>query len=289
MNVKSLLIAAAALLVLVLAYNSLFIVQETERAIMLRFGAVQQANLGPGLGWKLPIADDVKKFNGKVLTVDAPVERYFTLEQKPVMVDSFAKWRIGDVERYYTSTGGDESRARNLLQERVNEGLRNQISRRDMHEVISGERDQLMAELTTTLNEVMTREMGVRVIDVRVKRIDLPADVEASVFQRMNSAREIEAKQYRASGEEKAIGIRADADRQVTVITAEAYREAEEIRGAGDAQAASTYAEAFNKDAEFYAFYRRVTAYAKVFDGKDDQLVLDPNSDFFKYLKTSER
>ena len=146
-----------------------------------------------------------------------------------------------------------------------------------------------MAELTTTLNEVMTREMGVRVIDVRVKRIDLPADVEASVFQRMNSAREIEAKQYRASGEEKAIGIRADADRQVTVITAEAYREAEEIRGAGDAQAASTYAEAFNKDAEFYAFYRRVTAYAKVFDGKDDQLVLDPNSDFFKYLKTSER
>lgn len=289
MNVKSLLIAAAALLVLVLAYNSLFIVQETERAIMLRFGAVQQANLGPGLGLKLPIADDVKKFNGKVLTVDAPVERYFTLEQKPVMVDSFAKWRIGDVERYYTSTGGDESRARNLLQERVNEGLRNQISRRDMHEVISGERDQLMAELTTTLNEVMTREMGVRVIDVRVKRIDLPADVEASVFQRMNSAREIEAKQYRASGEEKAIGIRADADRQVTVITAEAYREAEEIRGAGDAQAASTYAEAFNKDAEFYAFYRRVTAYAKVFDGKDDQLVLDPNSDFFKYLKTSER
>ena len=289
MNVKSLVIAATTLLLLVLAYNSLFIVRETERAIMLRFGAVQHADLAPGLDWKLPVADEVKKFNGKVLTVDAPVERYFTLEQKPVMVDSFAKWRIGDVERYYTSTGGDASRARDLLQERVNEGLRNQISRRDMHEVISGERDQLMAELTTTLNEVMTREMGVRVIDVRVKRIDLPADVEASVFERMNSAREIEAKQYRASGEEKAIGIRADADRQVTVINAEAYREAEEIRGAGDAQAAATYAAAFNKDAEFYAFYRRVTAYAKVFDGKDDQLVLDPNSDFFKYLKTPER
>ena len=289
MSVKSLLISAGALLVLVVAYNSLFVVHETERAILLRFGAVHEADLASGLDWKLPVADEVKKFNGKVLTVDAPVERYFTLEQKPVMVDSFAKWRIGDVERYYTSTGGDASRARNLLQERVNEGLRNQISRRDMHEVISGERDQLMAELTTTLNEVMTREMGVRVIDVRVKRIDLPADVEASVFQRMNSAREIEAKQYRASGEEKAIGIRADADRQVTVINAEAYRKAEEIRGAGDAQAAATYAAAFNKDAEFYAFYRRVTAYAKVFDGKDDQLVLDPNSDFFKYLKTPER
>lgn len=289
MNLKSLLISAAALLVLVIAYNSLFVVHETERAILLRFGAVHKADLASGLDWKLPVADEVKKFNGKVLTVDAPVERYFTLEQKPVMVDSFAKWRIGDVERYYTSTGGDASRARNLLQERVNEGLRNQISRRDMHEVISGERDQLMAELTTTLNEVMTREMGVRVIDVRVKRIDLPADVEASVFERMNSAREIEAKQYRASGEEKAIGIRADADRQVTVIIAEAYREAEEIRGAGDAQAANTYAAAFNKDPEFYAFYRRVTAYANVFNGKEDQLVLDPNSDFFKYLKSSER
>ena len=288
MSVKSLLISAGALLALVVAYNSLFVVHETERAILLRFGAVHKADLASGLDWKLPVADEVKKFNGKVLTVDAPVERYFTLEQKPVMVDSFAKWRIGDVERYYTSTGGDASRARNLLQERVNEGLRNQISRRDMHEVISGERDQLMAELTTTLNEVMTREMGVRVIDVRVKRIDLPADVEASVFERMNSAREIEAKQYRASGEEKAIGIRADADRQVTVIIAEAYREAEEIRGAGDAQAANTYAAAFNKDPEFYAFYRRVTAYANVFNGKEDQLVLDPNSDFFKYLKSSE-
>ena len=285
MNLKSLIAAVGALVVIFLAYNSLYIVHETQRAILLRFGAVQQSDLPPGLDWKLPVADEVKKFNGKVLTVDAPVERYFTLEQKPVMVDSFAKWRIDDVERYYTSTSGDESRARNLLQERVNEGLRNQISRRDMHEVISGERDQLMAELTTSLNEVMTREMGVRVVDVRVKRIDLPADVEASVFQRMNSAREIEAKQYRASGNEKAIGIQADADRQVTVIIADSYRRAEEIRGSGDAQAANIYADAFNKDPEFYAFYRRVTAYAKVFSGKEDQLVLDPNSDFFKYLK----
>ena len=289
MNLKSLLAAIAAFVVVFLAYNSLFIVHETQRAILLRFGAVQHADLAPGLGWKLPIADEVKKFNGKVLTVDAPVERYFTLEQKPVMVDSFAKWRISDVERYYTSTGGDERRAHNLLQERVNEGLRNQISRRDMYEVVSGERDQFMAELTTSMNDVMTREMGVRVVDIRVKRIDLPADVEASVFQRMNSAREIEASQYRASGKEKAIGIRADADRQVTVINAEAYRQAEEIRGGGDAQAANIYANAFNKDAEFYAFYRRVTAYSKVFSGKEDQLVLDPNSDFFKYLKSGER
>ncbi len=286
MNLKSLLAAALVLVVVLVVWNAIYVVHETERAIRLRFGAVAEADLDPGLDWKLPVFDEVKKFNGRVLTVDAPVERYFTLEQKPVMVDSFAKWRIGDVERFYTSTGGNRQLADSLLQERVNEGLRNQISRRDMHEVISGERDLLMAELTTSLNQVMSEEMGVRVIDVRVKRIDLPEDVEASVFQRMNSAREIEAKQYRASGDEKAIGIRADADRQVTVINAQAYRTAEEIRGAGDANAAKTYAEAFNKDPEFYAFYRRVTAYSKVFSGKEDQFVLDPNSDFFRYLKS---
>ena len=289
MNLKSILILGALIILALLGWNAFYIVKETERAILLRFGEVVQADIEPGLGWKLPIADEVKKFNAKVLTVDAPVARYFTLEQKPVMVDSFAKWRIGDVSRYYTSTSGDERLARNLLQERVNEGLRDQISRRDMHEVVSGERDQLMAELTTSLNEVMIQEMGVRVIDVRVKRIDLPAEVEASVFERVNTARQIEAQQYRASGEEKAIGIRADADRQVIVLSAEAYRRAEEIRGAGDAQATKTYAEAFNKDKEFYAFYRRVTAYSNVFAAKDDLLVLDPESDFFRYLKSGDR
>ena len=289
MNLKTVLIAVGGLVFVLLLSNTLYIVHETQRAILLRFGAVTEFDLEPGLHWKIPFAEQVHRFDGRVLTVDAPEERYFTIDQKPLRVDSFAKWRVGDVARYYTSTSGDELIARRLLQERVNEGLRNQISRRDMHEVVSGERDQLMAELTTSLNDVMSREIGVEVIDVRVKRIDLPEDVEASVFQRMNSAREIEAKQYRASGEEKAIGIRADADRQVTVLEAEAYREAEEIRGTGDAAAAKTYAEAFNKDAEFYAFYRRVTAYPLVFSNKTDQFVLDPNSDFFRYLKSHER
>ena len=289
MNVKGTLIIGALVVALLLAWNSFYIVMETERAILLRFGEVVRADVEPGPHFKLPVADEVKKFNAKVLTVDAPVERYFTLEQKPLMVDSFAKWRIGNVSRYYTSTGGDERLARNLLQERVNEGLRNQISRRDMHEVVSGERDQLMSELTTNLNEVMTEEMGVRVIDIRVKRIDLPAEVEASVFERMNTARQIEAQQYRSSGEEKAIGIRADADRQVVVLKADAYRRAEEIRGTGDAQATKTYADAFNKDKEFYAFYNRVTAYSTVFANKDDLLVLHPESDFFRYLKSGGR
>ena len=289
MNLKTVLLAIGALVLVLLLSNTLFIVHETQRAVLLRFGAVTDFDIEPGLHWKFPLAEQVQRFDGRVLTVDAPVERYFTLEQKPLRVDSFAKWRIGDVARYYTSTSGDEQLAHTLLQERVNEGLRNQISRRDMHEVISGERDQLMAELTTSLNSVMTTEIGVEVIDVRVKRIDLPTDVEVSVFQRMNSAREIEAKQYRASGEEKAIGIKADADRQVTVINAEAYREAEEIRGTGDASAAEIYANAFNKDPEFYAFYRRVTAYPQVFSNKDDQFVLDPDSDFFRYLKSHNR
>ena len=284
MNLKSLLIAIGVLAVVLLVSNVLYVVHETERAILLRFGAVSKPDIASGLGIKWPIAEEVKKFDGRVLTVDARVETYYTLEQKPLRVDSFAKWRIGDVERFYTSTAGDEQRANELLQERVNEGLRNQISRRDMHEVISGERDQLMDELTTSLNEVMSAEMGVRVIDVRVKRIDLPTDVEDAVYERMNSAREIEAKQYRASGEEQSIGIKADADRQVTVINADAYRIAQELRGAGDAQAAKIYADAFNKDPEFYAFYRRVTAYANVFSQKNDQLVLDMNADFFKYL-----
>ena len=282
MNLKSLLIAIGTLVVLVLIWNMLFTVHETQRAILLRFGAVQQADLQPGLHWKLPIADEVKKFNGKVLTVDAPPERYFTSEQKPLMVDSFAKWRIGDVERYYTSTSGDETRARDLLKERVSEGLRNQISRRDMHEVISGERDQLMLELTTSLNEVMAREMGVRVIDVRVKRIDLPAEVEDAVYQRMNSAREIEAKQYRASGDEKAIGIRAGCG-------SAGYRHQGRSLPRGGrnprhrrCRIGADLRYAFNKDPEFYAFYRRVTAYSKVFSGKEDQLVLDPDSDLLQ-------
>ena len=289
MNLKTVMISVGGLVIILILSNAVFIVHEAQRAIQLRFGAVTRFDIEPGLHFKIPFAEEVKRFDGRVLTVDAPEERYFTLEQKPLRVDSFAKWRVGDVARYYTSTSGDEVRARTLLQERINEGLRNQISRRDMHEVISGERDQLMSELTTSLNDVLSREIGVEVIDVRVKRIDLPTDVENSVYQRMNSAREIEAKQYRASGEEKAIGIRADADRQSTVIQAEAYREAEEIRGFGDAAAANTYAVAFNKDAEFYAFYRRVTAYPNVFSNKNDQFVLDPNSDFFRYLKSSDR
>ncbi|MDE0008868.1 MAG: protease modulator HflC [Gammaproteobacteria bacterium] len=287
MNVK--LIVAVIVLVLgaVLVSNAVFTVHETERALLLRFGAVERADIAPGLHIKMPIAEDVRKFDGRVLTLDAPAARYYTLEKKPLVVDMFAKWKVGDVQRYYTASSGDETRARNLLQERVNEGLRNQISRRDMHEVISGERDQLMQELTRDLNEVMSREMGVNVVDVRVKKIDLPPEVSVAVYERMNSEREIEARQYRATGRELALGITADADRQVVVIGAEAYRQAEELRGEGDAKAAEIYAAAFNSDPEFYKFYRSTNAYANVFQDRRDTLVIDPKSDFFQYLEQS--
>ena len=288
MNLRNLILVVITLVALLLLGQSLFIVEQTERAVLLRFGAVATADVPPGLHFKLPIAEEVKKFDARVLTLDSRPETYYTLEKKPLIVDSFAKWRIVDVPNYYTASSGDENRANRVLQERVNEGLRNAISRRDMHEVISGERDQLMQELTADLNRVMKEAVGIEVIDVRVKRIDLPTEVSTSVYDRMNSEREIEARQYRAQGQELALGIRADAERQTVVIEAEAYREAEQIRGDGDARSAAIYADAFNKDPEFYEFTRSLNAYAKVFGDKSDMLVLDPNSEFFKYLKSGE-
>ena len=288
MNLRNFVLVVIGIVAVLLLLQSVYIVQETERAILLRFGAVSRADVPPGLHLKLPIAEEAKKFDARVLTLDSSPETYYTLEKKPLIVDSFAKWRIVDVENYYTASSGDENRANRVLQERVNEGLRNAMSRRDMHEVISGERDQLMQELTADLNRVMKEAVGVEVIDVRVKRIDLPTEVSTSVYDRMNSEREIEARQYRAQGQELALGIRADAERQTVVIEAEAYREAEQIRGDGDAMSASIYADAFNKDPEFYEFTRSINAYAKVFGDKSDMLVLDPNSEFFKYLKDDE-
>jgi membrane protease subunit HflC len=281
---RNIVLGVVGLLLLLLAMDGIFVVKETERAILLRFGAVTRADVPPGIHWKWPIAEEVKRTDARILTLDSRPERYFTLEKKPLIVDSFAKWRVEDAEKYYTASSFDETRANRLLAERVNQGLRDQISRRDMHEVISGERDLLMQELTQSLNETMLREFGVSVIDVRVKRIDLPPEVSSAVYERMNSERQIEARQHRANGRELALGVRADADRQSVVISAEAYREAEQTRGDGDAVAAARYAKAYNADPEFYNFYRSINAYTKVFGNKGDLLVLDPSSDFFKYL-----
>ena len=215
-------------------------------------------------------------------------ERFLTLEKKALVVDSYAKWRVSEVETYYTATGGDESRANGLLAQRINDGLRNQVAVRTLREVVSGERDQLMVDLTTQLNKVAHEQLGVKVVDVRVKKIDLPPAVSDSVFRRMNAEREKEARELRSQGRELAEGIRAAADREVTVIKAGAYRDAQSLRGEGDARAAAIYADAFNKDRDFFAFTRSLKAYEESFQSKGDLLLIEPDSEFFRYLKDSD-
>ena len=275
------------LLLGLLGMNSVFIVTEKERAVLLEFGRVVRDNIEPGLHFKLPVINEERKFDGRLLTSEAPSERFLTLEKKAVIVDSFAKFKVDDVQTYYTATSGDERRAEELLKERINNGLRNEISKRTLHEVVSGERDQLMQVLTKRINEVAQEELGVTVVDVRVKRIDLPPEVSTSVYNRMNTERDIEAREHRAKGQELAVGTRADADRQREVILAEAYSTAEEIRGEGDATAATVYASAFTKDKEFYEFYRSMSAYQRTFSSKGDILLIQPDSEFFKYLNNS--
>ena len=270
--------------ILLLVFNSLYVIRETERAVVLRFGRLIETNTAPGLHVKVPGIDEVRVFDARVLTLDSQPENFYTLEKKRLIVDSYAKWRIEDVETYYRATGGDESIARNRLAARTNDGLRNQFGKRRLNEVVSGQREQLMSELTRELNDAVQASLGIRVIDVRVKKIDLPDEVRQSVYDRMSAEREKLAREYRSRGKEEGEKIRADADRQVTIIEAEAYRDAELIRGEGDAKASATYADAFSKDPEFYAFTRSLRGYEEAFGGGGDVLVLDPKSDFFRYL-----
>jgi membrane protease subunit HflC len=285
---KNALAGIIIFLLFVAGSDALYIVKQTERAILLRFGQIVEADIPPGLHFKMPWVNTVRKFDGRVLTVTADAQRYLTLEQKALVVDSFAKWRIVDVEKYYTSSSGEESRTSNLLAQRINDGLRNKFGERDLQEVVSGQRDLLMEELTRELNLSTAEEYGIEVIDVRVKQIELPLDVRASVYERMTSERQREAQQLRSRGNELAIGIEADADRQEAVLLVEAYRDSETIRGEGDAQAAATYAGAYSKDEEFYAFTRSINSYQESFSNKGDILLVDPDSEYFKYLRASE-
>lgn len=287
MSNKSILVLAIIAVVLIALSKTLYIVKETERAVLLQFGRMIDADIKPGLHIKSPFINEVRKFDARILTVDAPPEEFLNAEKKAMVVDSFAKWRIIDVSKYYTSTNGEELRAARLIAQRVNEGLRNQFGKRTLHEVVSGERDLLMSELVDTLNSMIQDEMGVEIIDVRVKRIDLPDSVSGAVFDRMRTGREREAREHRSEGKERAEVIRADADRRRTVMAAEAYRDSEKIRGEGDAVASSTYANAYNKDPEFYSFVRSLAAYKSSFQNKGDILLVDPKGDFFKYLNSS--
>ena len=278
----------ASLALIILLANSLYIVTDKQTAILLRFGEIIDPKIESGLHFKIPILNTVRKFDSRVLTLDAIPQPYFTEEKKRLIVDAFVKWRISDNEQFYiTSSGGQLSALRTLLTQRVDEGLRNQFGKRTVQDVISGERDELMRVLTADLNKVANSELGVEVIDVRVKKIELPSEVNDSVYNRMRTERERLAQELRAEGNEIAEEIRANADKERTVILADAYKTAEIIKGEGDAEATSTYAKAFNKDPEFYEFTRSLSAYQSTFENKSDVLLIDPESDFFKYLDSS--
>lgn len=282
-------IVLAGLVFVVFALSStLFVVKETERAVKLQFGEVVEADIRPGLHWRVPVMHKIRKFDARILTMDANPVRFLTLDKKSLIIDSFAKWRIVDVERYYTATNGEEARTYALLSQRINDGLRNEVGVRDMHEVVSGRRDELMEDLTAKLNALALKELGVEVVDIRVKQVDLPTDVRHSVYDRMKTERQQEAREHRARGKELAEGIKASADREKVIIESSAYSQAEKTRGEADAQAAAIYAEAYNQDREFYAFWRSLNAYQQSFSDKSDVLLIKPDSDFFRYLNHSK-
>ncbi len=278
----------ALFLAIIIGNSALYVVKETEKAVKLRFGKLVNTNIGPGLHWKVPVMDEVRKFDSRVLTLDAPPESFFTVQKKRLIVDSFAKWRIANVDTYYRVTGGNESVAMNRLANRVNDGLRNEFGTRTLHEVVSGERDQLMSDIKIGLNATVEETLGIEVVDVRVKRIDLPPEVSEPVFRRMKAEREKEARELRSKGIEAAEKIRSSAEREKTILEAQAYSSAERARGEGDAQAAATYASAYSQDSEFYAFVRSLNAYRSAFKDKGDIMLVDPQSDFFKYLNDSK-
>jgi membrane protease subunit HflC len=276
-------IVMLGLLLVALAGFSLFTVAEWEKAIMFRLGEIREADFKPGLHVKIPFINNVRKFDGRLLTQDVEPERFLTVEKKNVIVDSFVMWRIADVKRYYKAVAGDERNARLRIEQVIKDGMRGEFSKRTINEVVSGERDVIMEELTKAANR-QAQQIGIEIADVRIKRIDLPAEVSNSVYRRMQAERSRVAKEFRSRGFEESEKIRANADRQRQVLIAEAYREAEQIRGEGDAKAAEIYANAYGKNQEFYAFTRSLKAYQEAFQGGSDVLLLEPDSEFFDYF-----
>jgi membrane protease subunit HflC len=268
----------------ILIYASAFMVNQWEVALKLRLGEIVATDYKPGLHFLVPILNNVQTFDARIQTMDSRPERFLTAEKKDVIVDYFAKWRIADVAQYFRSTGGSLDKTARLLQERINTSLRDEFGKRTVQEVISGERAEIMLQLTRDA-DAMAAELGVEILDVRVKQIDLPPEVSESVYQRMRAERERVARDLRAKGAEAAEKIRANADRTRVVIVADAYREAEKARGEGDGKAAETYANAYKQDSEFYSFYRSLNAYKNSFKDRSDVMVLQPDSDFFRYLK----
>ena len=281
------LVAGFLIAVLIVLSMSMFTIDQRQFGIVRQFGEIKQVLGEPGLNFKWPLIQDVRYFDKRILTFDtAEPERFITSEKKNVLVDFFVKWRIIDAKQYYVSVGGDEARARTRLEQTVNAGLREEFGKRTVHEVVSGERDKIMEDVRTKADQD-ARKIGVQILDVRVKRVDLPNEVSESVYRRMEAERKRVANELRSLGGAEAEKIRADADKQREIIVAEAYRDAQRIKGEGDAKAAATYAQAFGQNPEFYAFYRSLDAYRQSFKSKGDLMVIDPSSDFFRYLKGS--
>lgn len=283
------LVLGIVIVALLIIIQSVFIVPETHRGLLLRFGELIKSDIEAGLHFKVPFIDDARLFDERVLLMDLPTKSYLTKEQKPLDVDSYATWRIVDLKRFYRAIGGRSAQiaAIGLLDPLVDNALRNEFGTRDMHDVVSGERDDLTSKMTSELDEIAQEQFGIQIMDVRVRAIDLPTRVSDSVYERMESERLKIAQEHRSQGEELAEGIRADADRQKIIVEAEAYREAERVRGEGDAIAAQIYADAYSRDADFYAFYRSLSAYEQTFSHKGDMLVLQPDSEFLRYFKQS--
>jgi len=278
-------ILAAAAALLVLLSSVMFTVDQRQNAIVFQLGEVKDVITKPGLNFKWPLIQNVRYFDMRILTFDdAEPLRFITSEKKPVLVDSFVKWRILDVKQYYISVQGDELRAATRLKQTISGGLQAEFGSRTVHDVVSGERDKIMAEVREKADADL-RRIGVEIVDVRLKRVDLPQEVSESVYRRMEAERKRVANELRSTGSAEAERIRADAERQREVILAEAYRDAQKIKGEGDAKGASIYARAFSQNAEFYSFYRSMEAYRSSFKGKSDLLLVEPNSDFFRYLK----
>ncbi len=285
MRDKMSLIGGTLLLAVVIASMSLFTVDQRQYAIVFQLGEIKEVISAPGLNVKLPMIQNVRYFDKRILTMDTPEpERFITSEKKNVLVDHFVKWRIIDPQLYYESVAGDEARARTRLTQTVNAGLREEFGKRTVHDVVSGARDQIMEDMRVKADQD-ARKIGAQIVDVRLKRVDLPAEVSESVYRRMEAERKRVANELRSQGAAEAEKIRADADRQREVIVAEAYRTAQQVKGEGDAKATAVYAEAFGQNAEFYSFYRSLEAYRASFAGKDDVLVVDPSSDFFRFMK----
>ncbi|MEM7466298.1 MAG: protease modulator HflC [Pseudomonadota bacterium] len=270
-------------IILGLGLMSVFRVYEQERVIKFQLGKIVRADYDPGLHYKIPFFENIKKYDVRLQTLDAEPQRFLTDEKKDVIVDSFVRWRIKDIVKFYVATGGDSRRAGLLLYQKINDGLRNEFSTRTVKEVVSGERGAIMSSVTKTADE-RAEELGMEIVDVRLKRIDLPAEVSQNVYDRMRSERARVAREIRARGEKEAITIRAQADKNRTVIGAQAYRDAEVLRGEGDAVATEVYAGAFERDQEFYDFYRSLNAYKSSFKSREDVFLLDPDSEFFKYF-----